>query len=275
MRRNEAKETKISMKGVFNVNKLQTFHHPQFGKVELVVIDGKEWFGATQAALALGYANPHDAISKHCRQEGVAFREVLTNGGVQQMKFIDEGNLYRLIVKSRLPEAEKFERYVFEEILPTIRKHGAYMTPEVIEKTLTDPDFIINLATRLKEANEEKARLQAKIEADKPKVLFAESLQISKDSILVADLAKLLRQNGIQVGEMRLFRWLRENGYLIKSGSEYNMPTQRSMELGIMEIKVGYRAGADGTTKITRTPKITGKGQIYFINKFLNKGVSA
>jgi len=263
------------MKGVFNVNKLQTFHHPQFGKVELVVIDGKEWFGATQAALALGYANPHDAISKHCRQEGVAFREVLTNGGVQQMKFIDEGNLYRLIVKSRLPEAEKFERYVFEEILPTIRKHGAYMTPEVIEKTLTDPDFIINLATRLKEANEEKARLQAKIEADKPKVLFAESLQISKDSILVADLAKLLRQNGIQVGEMRLFRWLRENGYLIKSGSEYNMPTQRSMELGIMEIKVGYRAGADGTTKITRTPKITGKGQIYFINKFLNKGVSA
>lgn len=257
------------------MNKLQTFHHPQFGKVELVVIDGKEWFGATQVALALGYANPHDAISKHCRQEGVAFREVLTNGGVQQMKFIDEGNLYRLIVKSRLPEAEKFERYVFEEILPTIRKHGAYMTPEVIEKTLSDPDFIINLATRLKEANEEKARLQAQIEADKPKVLFAESLQISKDSILVADLAKLLRQNGIQVGEMRLFRWLRENGYLIKSGSEYNMPTQRSMELGIMEIKVGYRAGADGTTKITRTPKITGKGQIYFINKFLNKGVSA
>lgn len=257
------------------MDKLQIFQHPQFGKVEIVVVDGKEWFGATQAALALGYSNPHDAISKHCKQEGVAFREVLTSGGPQQMKFINEGNLYRLITRSRLPEAEKFESFVFDEVLPTIRKHGAYMSPEIIEKTLLDPDYIIQLATKLKEEQAEKERerqariaAEAKIEADRPKVLFAESLQISKDSILVADLAKLLKQNGIDIGETRLFKWLRENGYLIKSGSEYNMPTQRSMDLKIMEIKVGYRGSSDGTTKITRTPKITGKGQMYFINKF-------
>jgi phage antirepressor YoqD-like protein len=249
--------------------KLQIFNHPRFGKVEVAIIDGKEMFGATQTALALGYTNPHDAITKHCRPDGVAFREVIDSlGRRQQMKFIDEGNLYRLIVKSRLPDAEKFERYVFEEILPSIRKHGAYMTPETIEKTLSDPDFIIGLATKLKEANEEKQRLQAKIEADKPKVLFAESLQVSDDTINVNDLAKLLKQNGIDIGEVRLFKWLRDNGYLIKSGSEYNMPTQKSMNLGLFEVKIGTRQSSDGTPRMTRTPKVTGKGQMYFINKF-------
>lgn len=250
------------------MNKLQVFRHPQFGGVEITVIDGKEMFGATQAAKALGYSNPHDAISRHCKPEGVAFHEVLTDGGSQQMKFISEGNLYRLITRSKLTEAERFESWVFEDVLPTIRKHGAYMSPETIEKTLTDPDFIIGLASRLKQANEEKAQLQSKIELDKPLVLFAESLQVSKDSILIADLAKLLKQNSIDMGEGRLFKWMREEGYLIKSGSEYNMPTQRSMDLGIMEIKMGYRGSSDGVPKITRTPKITGKGQVYFMNKF-------
>lgn len=258
------------------MNKLQVFQHPQFGGVEVIVIDGKEMFGATQVAKALGYTNPYDAINRHCKKDGLVKREVIDNlGRPQEMNFINEGNLYRLITHSKLPDSEKFESWVFDEVLPTIRKHGAYMTPETIEKTLTDPDFIIGLASRLKQANEEKAQLQAKIELDKPLVLFAESLQVSKDSILVADLAKLLKQNGINVGEVRLFRWLRENGYLIKSGSEYNMPTQRSMDLGVMEIKVGYRGSSDGTTKITRTSKITGKGQIYFINKFKAKGETA
>ena len=190
-------------------------------------------------------------------------------GRTQDTTIINEDGLYDVILESRKPEAKAFRKWITSNVLPSIRKHGAYMTPEVIEKTLSDPDFIISLATRLKEANEEKARLQAQIEADKPKVLFAESLQVSKDSILVADLAKLLRQNGIPIGEVRLFRWLRENGYLIKSGSEYNMPTQRSMELGLFEIKIGTRQSSDGTPKITRTPKVTGKGQMYFLNKFM------
>ena len=251
------------------MNRTQLFSHDTFGNLDVIVIDGKEMFGATQVAKSLGYSNPHDAIGRHCKKDGLVKREVIDSlGRVQEMNFISEGNLYRLITHSKLPECEKFEYWVFEEVLPSIRKHGAYMTPETIEKTLTDPDFIIGLASRLKQANEEKAQLQAKIELDKPLVLFAESLQVSKDSILIADLAKLLKQNGIEIGEGRLFRWMRENGYLIKSGSEYNQPTQRSMELKIMEVKIGHRGSSDGTIKLTRTPKITGKGQVYFINKF-------
>jgi phage antirepressor YoqD-like protein len=174
-------------------------------------------------------------------------------------------------MKARNEVAERFQAIVADEILPSIRKHGAYMTPETIERTLTDPDFIIGLAQKLKDANADNKRLQTKIDEDKPLVLFAESLQVSQDSILVADLAKLLKQNGVDIGEKRLFSWLRENGYLIKSGSEYNMPTQRSMDLKIMEIKMGHRSSSDGTVKITRTPKITGKGQVYFINKFIDQ----
>lgn len=191
---------------------------------------------------------------------------------VNKYTYIPENIFYRLAMKAKNEVAEKFQAQVADEILPTIRKHGAYMTPETIEKTLNDPDFIIGLATRLKQANEEKNKLQAKIEADKPKVLFAESLQISKDSVLVADLAKVIKQNGYDIGEKRLFRWLRENGYLIKSGSEYNMPTQRSMNMKLFEIKITTRQGSDGTPRMQRTPKVTGKGQIYFINKFLGPG---
>lgn len=133
---------------------------------------------------------------------------------------------------------------------------------------MLNPDVMIQLATTLKEERARREKLQQQIEEDKPKVIFAEALEVSKDSILIADLAKLLRQNGVDIGEVRLFKLLRQHGYLIKSGSEYNMPTQRSMDLKIMEIKVGYRGSASEGTKVTRTPKITGKGINYFINKF-------
>lgn len=249
--------------------KLQLFNHPKFGGIEITVIDGKEFFGSTQVAKALGYSNPYDAINRHCKKDGLVKREVIDSiGRLQEMNFITEGNLYRLITHSKLPDCEEFEAWIFDDIMPTIRKHGAYMTPETIEKTLSDPDFIIGLATKLKQANEQNAVLQHKIELDKPKVLFAESLEISQDSILVADLSKLLRQNGIMMGERRLFQWMRENGYLIKSGSEYNMPSQRSMDMKLFEIRVSTRQGSDGTPRIQRTPKVTGKGQIYFLNKF-------
>jgi anti-repressor protein len=251
------------------MSKIQLFNHPLFGELEIIEIDGKPFFGATKTASTLGYVNPHKAIIDHCRRDGVTKREVIDNlGRPQEMNYISEGNLYRLITKSKLPNAEQFESWVFDEILPQIRKHGAYMSPETIERTLTNPDFIIQLATELKSEQQKRLAAESQIALDKPLVLFAESLQVSKDSILVADLAKLLKQNGIDMGEKRLFIKLREEGYLIKSGSEYNMPTQRSMDLKIMEIKVGYRGSSDGTTKITRTPKITGKGQVYFINKF-------
>ncbi|AYK05295.1 MULTISPECIES: phage antirepressor [Brevibacillus] len=251
------------------MSNVQLFRHPAFGEVEVIVIEGKEWFGATQTAKALGYSNPHDALSKHCRKEGVAKREVLTNGGMQQMKFISEGNLYRLITKSKLPTAEQFESWVFDEVLPSIRKHGAYMTPETIEKTLSNPDFIIGLATKLKE--EQQARMDAEklIESQRHKVVFAEAVEVSTNSILVKDLATLLKQKGINIGQNRLFSWLRDNGYICKKkGDMYNKPTQRSLELGLLELKTHVRTGSNGELKTEYTPKVTGKGQVYFINKF-------
>lgn len=254
------------------MNKPQIFKHPQFGQVEVITIDGNEWFGSTQSAVILGYTNPQKAVRDHCREDGCTIRSVIDSlGRTQQMKFINEGNLYRLITRSKLPEAYKFESWVFDEVLPSIRKHGAYMTPETLFDALSNPDGMIKVLTRLKDEQEARRAAEAKIESDRPKVLFAESLEVSKDSILIGDLAKILKQNGIDIGEGRLFRWMRENGYLIKSGSEYNMPTQRSMDLQIMEIKMGHRGSSDGTVKLTRTTKITGKGQIYFVNKFKGK----
>lgn len=147
--------------------------------------------------------------------------------------------------------------------------------PTDIEKFLYNPDTILRIAQNWKDEQQLRLAAETKLDEQKPLVLFAESLQVSKDSILVADLAKLLKQNGIDMGEGRLFKYLRAEGYLIKAGSEYNQPTQRSMDLKIMEVKIGYRGSSDGTTKITRTPKITGKGQVYFINKFKQKGVTA
>lgn len=239
-----------------------------YNQIRTVSKDGEPWFVLKDVCEVLDLEQvagvkrrlSDDVISNHPITDAL--------GRLQDTAIVNEDGLYDVILESRKPEAKAFRKWITGDVVPSIRKHGAYMTPETIEKTLTDPDFIIGLASRLKQANEEKSRLEAQIEADRPKVLFADSLAVSKDSILVADLAKVLRQNGIDMGEKRLFVWLRENGYLIKGGSEYNQPTQRSMDIGIMEIKIGYRGSSDGTTKITRTPKITGKGQIYFINKF-------
>ncbi|MEK8131400.1 phage antirepressor [Paenibacillus filicis] len=196
-------------------------------------------------------------------------------GRSQDTTIINEDGLYDVILESRKAEAKAFRKWVTSEVLPSIRKHGAYMTPETLADALSNPDGLIVVLTRLKHEQDERARersarleAEAKIEADRPKVIFAESLQVSDDSILIGELAKVLKQNGIDVGQNRLFKILREEGYLIKSGEQYNMPTQRSMDLRLMEIKTGSRSSSDGMIKITRTSKVTGKGQIYFINKF-------
>lgn len=184
--------------------------------------------------------------------------------------FIPENIFYRLAMKAKNETAEKFQAKVADEILPSIRKHGAYMTPESIEKVLLNPDTIIQLATSLKEEQRRRMIAEHKVEQQKPKVLFADSVTASDTSILVGDLAKLIRQNGIDVGEIRLWQWMRSNEYAIKEkGRSYNMPTQKSMELGVMEVKEGTRIDSKGTSKITKTTMVTGKGQIYFINKFL------
>lgn len=184
--------------------------------------------------------------------------------------FIPENIFYRLAMKAKNETAERFQALVADEIIPSIRKHGAYMTPQKIEEVLLNPDTIIQLATNLKTEREKRMELERQAEKDKPLVAFANSVSVAKTSILVGELAKLLKQNGIEMGQNRLFTWMRENGYLIsRKGTDYNMPTQRSMEMELFEIKETTISHGDGHTSISKTPKVTGRGQIYFINLFL------
>lgn len=251
------------------MKQLEIFRNKEFGNIRTVIIEDKPYFVASDVAKALGYARPNDAINQHCRAT-VKHRIIDSLGREQETNIIPEGDVYRLIVKSKLPTAEKFESWVFDEVLPTIRKHGVYMTPQKIEEVLLNPDTIIQLATNLKQEQERNKLLQMKIEQDKPKTIFADAVTTSKTSILIGELAKLLKQNGINIGQNRLFDWLRNNGYLIKrAGADRNMPTQKSMDLGLFEVKETVISHSDGHTSINKTPKVTGKGQIYFINLFI------
>lgn len=249
------------------MNELQIFKSEKFGEIEILVENGKEYFPATEVAKILGYKDPNKAINTHCKKDGWVIRPVIDRlGRMQEKKFINEGNLYRLIAKSNLPQAEVFESWVFDEVLPSIRKTGMYATDEL----LNNPDLAIKAFTRLKEEQEKRMQLEKQIEDQAPAVAFANSLSVSDDCILVREMAKLLKQKGINTGEDRLFKYFRANGYLIsKKGSDWNLPTQKSMNLGFFVIKEGTRQSASEGVKITKTPKITGKGQQYFINKFL------
>ncbi|MED1559945.1 phage antirepressor [Bacillus paramycoides] len=254
------------------MNELKKFSHSMFGNLEMLIKDGKEYFPATDVAKALGYSNPHKAIKDHCKSEGVNETLVPTNSGQQRKKFINESNLYRLIVKSKLPQADQFEKWVFEEVLPTIRKHGAYMTDQVLEQVVTNPDFMIGLLTNLKEEKERRFEAERKVLQQQPLVTFAQAIQVSTNLISIKQLAILMRQKGIDTGQNRLFEWLRENSYLCKKrGSMYNTPTQYSMDLGLFESQEFVRTNSEGEFVTSFTPKVTGKGQLYFINKFLNQ----
>ena len=252
------------------MGKLQIFNNAEFGQIRTVTIDNKPWFVASDVASALGYSNPRKAVLDHCK--GVTKRDTPTSGGIQQISYINEGDMYRLIMKSKLPSAERFEAWVVDEVLPSIRKHGGYISGQ---DTLSDDELMaraLQVAQRKIEERDKVIEQQSrKIELDKPKTIFADAVKASETSILIGDLAKIISQNGVSIGQNRLFEWLRENGYLIKYGNSRNMPTQRSMEMGLFEIKESTHQNPDGSVRITRTPKVTGKGQIYFINKFLGK----
>lgn len=250
------------------MQELQVFNNNEFGQLRTINIDGKDYFVGKDIALALGYSNPRDAISRHCK--GVVKHDSFKESG-QLIALITEGDMYRLITHSKLPTAEKFEKWVFDEVIPSIRKHGMYATETTIDNILNDPDFGIRLLTELKEEKAKRKAVEEENKNNKPKVIFADAVATSQTSILVGELAKILKQNDIEIGEKRLFKWLRDNGYLIKrNGSDYNMPTQKSVDLGVIEIKERAINNPDGSVRVTKTPKVTGKGQQYFINKFLN-----
>lgn len=251
------------------MQELQIFKNNQFGEVRTKVINNEPYFSLNDVCRILEINNPSQAKTR-LNKDGVISNEVIDSmGRTQQANFINESNLYKLIFQSRKSEAEKFADWVTSEVLPTIRKHGAYMSSEVIEKTLSDPDYLIRLATNLKEEKAKRALAEAQIEKDKPKVLFADSCEVAENSILIGEFAKRLKQNGYDIGQNKLFEWLRQHDYLCKSGERKNLPTQYSMERGLFEIKTRVFSNPNGSVRTTSTTKITGRGQIYFTNKFL------
>lgn len=252
------------------MNELQIFENTEFGSVRTLMVNDNPYFVGKDVADILGYQNGSRDINRHVDEEDRHKAMIFDGNQDKETIIINESGLYSLILSSKMPNAKKFKHWVTAEVLPSIRKHGAYMTPQKIEEVLLNPDTIIKLATDLKEEREKRMVLETKVEQDKPLVAFANSVSVASTSILVGELAKLLKQNGINIGQNRLFAWMRENGFLIsRKGTDYNMPTQRSMEMGLFKIKETTISHGDGHTSINKTPKVTGKDQIYFINLFL------
>lgn len=265
-------------------------------QLRTIKVNDEVWFVGKDVATILGYAKTANAISQHVDDEDKGVTRMMTPGGKQNIQVINESGMYSLILSSKMPNAKKFKRWVTHEVLPAIRKHGAYMTDEKIEEVLTDPDTIIKLATQLKDERQQRLIEQqlrrdaeSQVREMKPKALFADAVTSSKSTVLVGDLAKMIKQNGVHylyvtvngttkklnMGPNNLFKWMRENHYLIaRKGSDYNSPTQRSMLMELFEIKEKTIVHSDGHTTISKTPKVTGKGQQYFINLFLNGEVA-
>ena len=248
------------------MDKVRNFNSLEFGQIRTIIVDSEPWFVGKDIAESLGYKDTSDALKRHVQDDDKLSRCFLDSGQGRAMYIINESGLYSLILSSKLPKAKKFKKWVTGEVLPSIRKNGMYATDEL----LNNPDLLIQVATQLKEERQARQELEHINQANQPKVLFADSVASSKQTILIGDLAKLIKQNGYDIGQNRLFEWLRSNGYLIsRNGESYNMPTQRAMDLELFEVKERTHLNPDGSVRLTKTTKVTGKGQVYFINKFL------
>lgn len=256
------------------MNELQIFEKAEFGKVRIVMRNGEPWFVARDVAVALGYADPADAIQRHCKK--INDSNMGVSPSVPSPKIIPESDVYRLVMRSNLPTAIEFQDWVCEEVIPSLRKTGGYMltkaddTPETImaRAVLVAQETIERLKNRTVELEEDVQRM-------KPKELFADSVSASESSILVGQLAALLKQNGVNIGQNRLFERLRNDGFLIKFGERRNCPTQRALEMGLFELKERTVNNPDGSVRITLTTKVTGKGQVYFVNRYIGKNRKA
>lgn len=245
-------------------NAMQVFNNAEFGKVRVVDVDGEPWLVGKDITKILGYKNSRDALRKHVSDADKGVANCDTLGGKQKMIVINESGLYSLALASKLPAAEKFRHWVTSEVIPSIRKHGGYIAGQ---NEMSDMELLSRALLLVKNQLDDRNR---QIEEMQPKVIFADAVETSSTSVLIGDFAKLLKQNGIDIGQTRLFEWLRNNGYLMRvKGERRNMPTQRSMEMKLFEIKESVIEHKDGHLTIIRTPKVTGKGQIYFANKFL------
>ena len=246
------------------MNQLTVLNYQQ-NEVRVVMQDGKPWWVLKDVCDVLCLTNSR-RVSDRLDEDEKGVTLVNTLGGNQEMTVINESGLYNVIIRSDKPEAKQFKRWITHDVLPSIRKHGMYATEEL----LANPDLLIQVATALKAERAENARLQSEITASKPKVLFADSVSVSGDTILIGELAKILKGNGIDIGQNRLYERLRQMGYLIRrNGTDYNAPTQRSMDLGLFRVKETAVTHSDGRISIRKTTKVTGKGQQYFVNLFL------
>lgn len=250
------------------MNEIKIFNNDCFGEVRVAGTSDNPLFCLADVCKILGLRV--DAVQSRLTDDPIRIGVTDSIGREQQMNFVNEKNLYKVIMRSDKPQAEPFQDWVCGEVLPSIRKHGAYMTNNTLEKALTSPDFLIQLATNLKEEQQKRIKAEQKIQSDAPKVLFADAVSTSRRSCLIAELAKILQQNGIKIGQNRLFEWLRKNGYLCQKGQYYNQPSQKSMELGLFKIKQTTINKPDGSVLVSTTTKVAGKGQIYFVDKFLN-----
>ena len=258
---------------------IKIFENDRFGEVRVAGTSENPLFCLVDVCRVLEIKNPRDCksrlkpegvvltdgVSKTTNQYGITTEQEVT------LTFINEQNLYKVIMRSDKPQAEPFQDWVCGEVLPSIRKHGAYMTNDTLEKALTSPDFLIQLATNLKEEQRKRIEAERKVAEAAPAVAFTNAVQSANSSCLIGELAKLIAQNGYSIGEKRLFAWMRDNGYLGKQGERYNIPNQQYVEQGLFELKKGVRSGSNGVLHTTITPKVTGKGQVYFVNKFLGK----
>lgn len=257
------------------MNELQIFENPAFGKIRTVRQENEILFVAADVCKALDLRNPTKAVSRLDDDEKANLKLGFRGGDIN---VVNEYGLYNLVIASRKPEAKTFKRWITHEVIPAIRKHGGYLTNEKIEEVLSDPDTIIKLATSLKEERAKRQEAEKQLKEAEPKVIFADAVSASDNTILIGELAKIIKQNGCEIGQKRMFEWMRNNGYLIKQkGENYNLPTQRAMKMGLFRIKKTAITHSDGHVTVSRTVKVTGKGQQYFINKFaaLAKGGAA
>ncbi|MGE6504381.1 phage antirepressor [Bacillus wiedmannii] len=252
------------------MNQLQVFNNEEFGQVRTVTQGGDVWFVAKDVCDILELNDTNKALIALDDDEKSKHEQY--SGSGRKPMIINESGLYSLILRSRKPQAKSFKKWVTSEVLPSIRKHGAYMTDQALEQAVTNPDFMIGLLTNLKEEKAKRVEAERTLLQQQPLVTFAEAVQVSTNLITVKQLANLMRQKGIDTGQNRLFEWFRENGYLCKKrGSLYNTPTQYSMDLELFESQEYVRTNSVGEFVTSFTTKVTGKGQIYFINKFLGK----
>ncbi|MGL4453774.1 MAG: phage antirepressor [Sarcina sp.] len=245
------------------MNEIKIFSNELFGDIRVIEKENEAWFVGKDVAERLGYKDTSDAIKKHIDDEDFIVGELPTIKGNRSAKFINESGLYSLVLSSKLESAKQFKRWITKEVIPQIRKTGGYIP---IDNNMSDSEIMAKALIVAQNTINKKNEI---IETMQPKALFADAVSTSNTTILIGELAKILKQNGIETGQNKLFEYLRDNGYLIKrKGSDYNMPTQKSMELKLFEIKETTVTRPDGHITVNKTTKVTGKGQIYFINKF-------